>query len=307
MKIILLYLLSCMLVAAGGEDWYSRWDSAGKTWHEKWSNTLNTIDELPFPDRIEMLGKAVESSVGGNMGSERSDIFTRAQSTLLSIPGHAKYYQDKIEWLRAQALVDVKKSDDEIRQMRADKTMVEFHDYESFREKAFLALGLLPSWETVSVLGHFLNDPEGLDGKRLSGGPRFGSDYQGFPANAEASVLALSKLGIKNSPFQAAGNKEDYNFVRKGEIDAWKTWWSEVKDGKRTFRFIGSNVEYGPEGPVSRKKPLQSRSDRKSDAVRPPQEESLTKPLSVAGIIAAGCFCVAAVWYYLRSARMKSS
>ena len=95
--------------------------------------------------------------------------------------------------------------------------MVEFHDYESFREKAFLALGLLPSWETVAVLGHFLNDPEGLDGKRLSGGSRFGSDYQGFPANAEASALALSKLGIANAPFQAAGGRD---YPRKGEVDA---------------------------------------------------------------------------------------
>ena len=306
MRIILLYLLSCVGGGAGGIDWYSHWDSAGKTWHEKWSNTLNTIDDLSFPDRIEMLGRAVECSADGNMGSERIDIFTRAQSTLLGIPGHAKYYQDKIEQLRAQALVDAKRSDAEIMRMRADHTMVELGDYERFRKNAFPVLGLLPSSETVAVLSHFLDDPEGMDGKRLSGETRFGSDWVPFVPNAQAAAIALGKLGIENPPSQAARDSDFYSEVGKGDIDAWKRWWSNVKDGKRTFRFIGSKVEYGPDGPVAGNKSQKSGSDHTRDAVCSPQVRNSLKPLSIAGILAACCLCVAAVWYYLRSRRMKS-
>jgi len=306
MKIVFLYLLSCVLVAAGDFDWYSRWDSAGETWHEKWSNVLNSIDELPLPERIEMLGKAAESSVGGNMGDERSDIFNRAQSTLLAIPGHARFYQDTIERLRAQALEDNKKSDDEIMRMRADHTMVEFHDYESFREKAFVVLALLPSSESVAVLSHFLDDPEGM-AKRHFSDDDFHGDFIPFPPNARASATALSKLGIENPPAQATENHEFRDLVTVEEIDAWKTWWNEVKDGKRTFRFIGSSVEYGPDGPVAGNKSQKSGTDRKEDAVRSPQVTNSLKPLSIAGILAACCLCVAAVWYYLRSFGTKGS
>jgi hypothetical protein len=35
-------------------------------------------------------------------------------------------------------------------------------------------------------------------------------------------------------------------------VDAWKQWWSEVKSGKRTYRFIGSPIEYGPDGPATK-------------------------------------------------------
>jgi len=241
----------------------------------------------------------------GGMDEQQQTIFDKARFALLSIPGYAKYYQDKIERLRAQALVDDKKTDDEISQMRADKTMVEFYDYENFRKKAFTVLGLLPSCETVAVLGHFLDDPEGLDGKQLSGDARFDSDFQGFPANAEASAIALSQLGIKNSPLAAAREKGDHNFLRKGEVDAWKAWWNEVKDGKRTYRFIGSSTEYGPDDPVAGNNSQKSGSDRKRDVVRPSPVTSSTKPLSIAGILAACCLCVAAVWYFLRSAGRK--
>jgi len=296
-----------MLVAARDFDWYSRWDSAGKTWHEKWSNVLNSIDELPLPDRIEMLGKAAESSVGGNMGGERSDIFNRAQSTLLAIPGHARFYQDKIERIRSQALVDNKKGDDEIMRMRMDHTMVEFDDYESFREKAFVVLSLLPSSETVAVLGHFLNDPEGLDGRDLTGERLSISDSMPFPANARASVIALCRLGIENSPFQAVGSRDFYGeVVNKEELGAWRGWWNDVKDGRRTYRFIGSGVEYGPEGPVSAKKGHQSKTDRQGNSVLSPQEDHSRTAMIIVGVLAACSLCVAAVWYFLRSARMKA-
>jgi len=258
-------------------------------------------------EKIGALGDFMGIGTDGGMDEQQRIIFDKAKFALLSIPGHAKYYQGRIERLRAQALVDAKRSDAEIMQMRTDHTMVEFGNYESFRENAFQVLGLLPSGETVAVLSHFLDDPEGMDGKRLSGDKRWGSDLMPFPTNGEASVIALSKLGIEGAPIQAAGNRDfsDWGRVPEGDIDAWKRWWNEIKDGKRTFRFIGSSVEYGPDGPVAEKKSPKSGSDRKRDAVRSPQVTNSLKPLSIAGILAACCLCVAAVWYYLRSRRMK--
>ena len=187
--------------------------------------------------------------------------------------------------------------------MRMDHAMVEFHDYESFRENAFVMLSLLPSSETVAVLGHFLADPEGLDGRRLSGERRFSADCAAFAPNAQASAIALSKLGLINPPTHPKGDRDFYCEGDKVEIDAWKNWWNDVKDGRRTYRFIGSGVEYGPEGPVSAKKGHQSRADKHGNSALSPQEDHSRTAMIIVGVLAACSLCVATVWYYLRSAK----
>jgi hypothetical protein len=168
--------------------------------------------------KIEALGEFVSIGTVGGMDEQQTVIFNKAKSALLAIPGHAKFIQNKIESTRAQLLVDIKKSDKEIYQMRLDKTMVEYRDYEDSRRLAFPVLGLLPDGESVAVLGHFLDDPEGADGKNISGETRFGSDYAQFVPNAQAAAIALGKIGIENPPSQAARDRGFYDEVGKGEI-----------------------------------------------------------------------------------------
>ena len=267
-----------------------------------WSQFADQVGSSPRGEVIEKLATGIVKTSRHNMFSipETAGVANKLRVTMLAIPGHAKYYQDKIDAMRAEVLANVKKSNDEIERMRADHTIVEYGDYEDFRGQAFPVLGMLPSSETVAVLGHFLNDPEGLDGTSFLGRARGSSDFLPFPANAEAAAISIRRLGIEKPPFRTAGER-DYFDVRNGEIDAWKDWWNEVKDGTRTYRFIGSSIDYGPDGPAFKDEhqPIRQslKSGRENDAGQIISPRFMTIPV----ILAAFALCAAAVWAYLRS------
>ena len=321
-KIISLLLLGCIPTSAQAFDWYNRWNGAGKTWQEKWSNTLNTIEELPISDRIEMLGKAVELGGDGGMSNEKREVFTRGQQLLLAIPGHAKYYQNKIEAMRAEVLASAGKSrvksEEELRAMQdSDESEASEWTYLSYCETtAFPTLALLPSAETVAVLGHFLEDPQGRDGKTLLGNPMNGpdQDYSPRKTTAECAAIAIRKLGIEHPPARppAIQNGE---WAPPAEIDAWKDWWHEVKAGQRTYRFTGSPTEYGPDGPVTAEKLQAIERDRKRDDARAAGHDGPAvggaapatgaehdgKPSRTPAVLIAAVLSIAAVlWYFLR-------
>ena len=143
---------------AHAKDWHDKWDASGRDWAEKWTNTMNSIDTFSPEDRIIVLSSALGVGRLGNLGESQKPIYYRAQSMLLAIPGHAKYYQDKIEEMRAIAVENSKKSQEELQAMRdAGQTVIEEMAYESYREKALLTLQFMPSSQAVSVLGHFLD------------------------------------------------------------------------------------------------------------------------------------------------------
>lgn len=220
-------------------------------------------------------GWVVQLSTGMNREKGERPVFHTAQQALLAIPGHATYYQDKIESLRKEVLDNATKSPAEIEAIRAERRKTaerqktvyfdcdDFDRYANTCGVAFPVLGFLPSSETVAVLGHFLNDPEGRDGKTLLGTSRSrGGDVYPYPANAEEAAVAIGKLGIENPPWVKPKSIRDGDTDR--EVDAWKDWWNEVKDGKRTYRFIGLSVEYGPNGPIAKQKVRQT--ERKDNA-----------------------------------------
>lgn len=245
---------------------------------------------------------------------EQKQVFSMVQSLLLSKPGHAKYYQDKIEYMRKKVLIDSKRTPQELEKMQAEKQEIIWEStYELFREISLRTLQFMPSAETVSVLGHFLDDPEGKDGKnavgRLIDG---GEDYAPRPRNAQQAAKSIRHLGIDHPPFPAPEGRER-EYLRDGEEDAWQNWWSQIRDGKRTYRFIGSKIEYGPDGPASKEVIQRVERDRKRDeereaghkksAVSPETGSAaatVIKPLSIAGILAACALCAGAVWYYLK-------
>jgi len=284
-------------------------------WFKRRSNDLeNAIKIENMNDRINALGAFMSLGSHGEMDEEKKMIFNRAQAELLSIPGHAKYYQDKIEEMRAGVLADSKKSAAEIARMQDHGEKVFWEPvYSSYAESTLRTLRYMPSAETVAVLGHFLNDPEGRDGKTAISTPRRspGDDFDPHPSNAEAATSSLRHLGIETPPFRNPDGA-----ITDEEIDAWKDWWNEVKEGKRTYRFIGSKVEYGPEGPASKEVIQHAERDRKRDEERETgHRKSSTaaetgatttvaaKPLSIAGILAAFALVGGAVWYYLRGRR----
>ena len=286
-----------------------------------WKQCLMELDRYSLDERRYILGRALLSFSRDQIPRDhsRQENLETAQSTLLSIPGHAKYYQDKIESMRTEAIANFKKSDEELDQLRLEGTVVEGGNYDDFREKAFGVLGLLPSSEAVAVLGHFLNDSEGRDRKDLFGRPLIGTDTTYFGRNCVAALIALSNLGIDQPPSQ---NKRQYdmNYTtfymtedEEREVDTWKDWWNQVKGGKRTYRFIGSPIEYGPDGPASIEVIQRVQRNMKRDEERAAGHKKsssvsesasvitqIRKPSSIAAILTVCALVAGVVWYFIR-------
>jgi hypothetical protein len=311
-------ILGLLLATAplGLGDWYSRWNGAGNTWYEKWNNVLNTVESIRLDERMDLLGKGVMLGSNGMPSGEKKEIFTRAQSILLSTPGHAKYYQNQIEETRELVREHAKLPKEEQYRLQAEGKWKGLGDYEDVRNNAFGVLGLLPSPETVAVLGHFIEDPEGRDHKDMLGNPiQHSGDCGPFAPNCGKAFFAFAKLGIEHPPakvnYPDLGDL-DYDLDR---VDKWKDWWKEVKTGKRTYRFVGSNIEYGPDGPATKEQLEKIAKDRKradeqrkrtngaADQGNSSTDGLLPKAPFLALVFAGAAVLASLVWYFRKAKR----
>lgn len=291
-------------------------DGGRDVWEASMRQGFQKLNSKTVKEQIEYLSDLVYSLNGTYRSVEIAAIRAEATDLLLSIPGHAKYYQDKIESMRTEVLANAKKSDDEIFEMQLkDQEVVYAGTYERYGAMiAFPTLGLMPSAEAVAVLGHFLDDPEGRNGKTLLENNRSnpGDDFGPRPINSERAATAIRNLGIEHPPFKAPVGRERED-LREGEVDAWKNWWDDVKEGRRTYRFIDSPIEYGPDGPASieviqraqrnmKRDEERAAGHRKSPSVSEPASviTQIRKPSSIAAILAACALVAGVVWYFLR-------
>lgn len=293
------------------ENWYYRWDGAGKTWFEKWNNVLNIVDTLSLEEKMEMLGKGVTLGLNGLPSGEKKEIFTRAQSMLLAIPGHAIYYQNQIEEVREQVKECAKLPQEEQFRLQRDGEWKGPGDYEDVRSNAFHVLRLLPSPQTVAVLGHFLEDPERRDGRNLLGDLIGGSDALPQAPNCGKAYIAISNLGIEHPPAKGTPPYPDDLDYDLDRVDKWKDWWGEVKAGKRTYRFTGSDIEYGPDGPATKEQLEKIAKDRKrTEVLRKGRHGSSSvagsvssKAPLVASVLAGFTVLASLVWYFRKAAK----
>lgn len=246
----------CALAQGRDPQWFQR----------RMSELDRTLLESDKVKKIESLGEFIGIGRYGynSMDDEQRAIFGKAQSALLSIPGHAQYYQNKIEDSRKQVKANENLSPEEKERLRrAGKPAVGLGDYWDVRDAAFQVLAQLPSPETVAVLGHFLEDPEGRNGKDLLGNPLVWHDdvAPAYP-NCWLACISITNLGIEHAPI---GDVSKLNSVvmDPAQVDAWKGWWQEVKSGKRTYRFKGSAIEYGADDPATKEQLEKTTKDRK--------------------------------------------
>ena len=289
--------------------------------HEKlltigWSRCLSELDQYPADQQRIILEKALRA-FGSDIPPreiERQKNFEIAQSAMISIPDHAKYYQDKIETLREQVKANENLSLEEKERLRkAGKPAVHLGDYEDVRHDAFTVLGLLPSPETVAVLGHFLEDPEGRDGQDMLGNPLVWHDDvpPAFP-NCGLACIAITNLGIEHAPIDDVKKVNSVAFD-PGQVDVWKDWWHEVQAGKRTYRFKGSAIEYGASGPATKeqldkrendRKRTEEGRQRKNGALESRSDSGRSSSTPLVALILAGLAVLGTlVWYFRRAAR----
>jgi hypothetical protein len=162
-------------------------------------------------------------------------VFHSALAALVAIPGHADYYKMRI----INARIAFERETGE-----ASKGVLR-SKIQDEQLKAFRILALLPTPETVRVLGDFLEDEQDL--QLLHRRDEAWAEGAWFGSNAEYALGALAKLPLISKPVPPRSGAV---VVFAEDIEAWRLWYGQVKLGKRTFQFEGDPRVYNLEGAV---------------------------------------------------------
>lgn len=188
-------------------------------WFAERMHEIETIDKKPAEERFKLLGQLVcigRDQNKADFDEDRRQVFLAAQSALLKIPGHSKWFGE------------------EIRKMTDVEVLGAYHHERGWY---FTALSFLPSPETVQVLGDQLFDER--------------DPWKGIPTDAtwmpssSLAVVALHNLGLENPP--ARTSFADYH----NDLRTWQLWFEQVRAGTRTFSFKGDKTVYSLSGPVA--------------------------------------------------------
>jgi hypothetical protein len=221
------------------------------------SNTKRLYDEIGAklsPDvRIEQLGdllRRIDSLELFKIHAEEAKLLRKKiQEDIATIPGHAEFFANKIKE-EQERVKDIP--------LRSLPGRIEYNT----RRYTYISKVLtnIPSPETIQVLGEFLWDEK--DNQPV--GPN--DDWGAIEANANLAGLALSQIGLRNPPI------ETVFMGSPTEFQVWRTWYEEVKSGKRAFSFKGQNVEYrfNPDGSVSTT-PIKVEEERPAPAPSKPE------------------------------------
>jgi hypothetical protein len=228
--------------------------------------------------------------------SEADRLFFDLQQKIMSIPGHAQYFSDKIK-IEQESV----KNDPHLRGGRLD--------YDRNRGTYISEILInLPSPETIRVLGDFLDDD--LD-YRCKPNTHRGYD---FYANSDFAMKALVGIGLNNSPQIEKFTDQEQ------DITLWRNWYAKVKAGTLTFSFVGNPTEYDLNGLAPKEKLQRIVHDQQRDEGRVAGHtkgaagkelavatSQIGKPFHFAGILAACSIIAIAVWYFLRSYGLKKN
>lgn len=230
----------------------------------EWRADILNSDILAQNKRIELLGNALMKISMFNIFqvAERIEVYDLAQSKLLSIPGHAKYFTDKIDEARRSDEERIKSveftpdwekypQDSEIYQSNGWKWFYLWANYANACSENIGILSHIPSTESVRALGNYLrerNEPN------IKCPP---------PDTGRLAAEGLMRL-ISDGPIlsSTAGSEE---------VGKWRRWFDEVRAGTRTFRFVGSDVNYTLDGPADARtleRINRTRKQEKTEAVR---------------------------------------
>lgn len=210
-------------------------------------NRILHSSELTRNERLELLAGGIRKHSRHDGPESVLPIYPEALRQIVTIPGYAAYFADKIR--------------------EGQRRILEGHGdvggYELDQITVFHTLKMIPTWESVNELASFLDDIKGSHRDPYPN-EKFGVDEPLQSCNAAFAVGALDELGLVGAPtnseivWPARQEKEVTIPERRSryvnmEVDhpKWLKWWKEVKQGERTYRIKDSPVEYGAKGPES--------------------------------------------------------
>lgn len=203
----------------------------------KWEKTIEESKSKSNAERLAIYSHAI-FAFGDRLNSkfENKDerwikCYQLIQKEMMSIPGHAQYVVDRYETER-------KKHQD------------------SERERFWMIKELthLPSPETLKVLGDYLDDFQDTKNPHLPIEQQSIFNYK-IPGDCTTptddlpwlSTYAIARIGLRNPPLMNNWLSDSSLSHYGTATSLWKEtreWYQEVKAGKRTFSFLGQNVEY---------------------------------------------------------------
>lgn len=273
---------------------------------------ISRTGDLPKEQAISKLGLWIaQLTNAANTNKERNPerpVYHAAQKALMSIPGYAEYYRDRI--LAARLELD---AHPENRGPLKGELM-------DAQIEGFGTLAHLPSVETARVLGAFLADERGLtivpDGKEPS--EREIQEARAETPNCTAAARAFTNLPLVGKPI--ARKQVTYE-----DVPAWRQWYERIKSGNATFRFEGDPTEYDLDGPAPPEKLKRLAAARERDVMRAERQQggggsatgansgngsqaaATTSGALPIGILLAACaLCLAAGGYFLRRRSVAS-
>jgi hypothetical protein len=214
-----------------------------------WRIKIQKAESLPPEQAIDILGRCVVKMTRKAIFQidERWKVYHEAQIALISIPGHAEYYEKKIKAARLryeEAKAEYDKGDGTT---GIDEKAVTKSKLGNEQRYGFETLAQLPSVETVRVLGDFLSDdrgkfipPPGLSETEIA---TLGQRWLESPSSFYAAQ-ALNDLPLKTRPFPQK------RYLGEDDVRPWLLWYQQIKEGRRTFSFEGDPQEYDLTGPV---------------------------------------------------------
>ena len=268
-----------------------------------WQSNLEKSVPMQSAEKIEFLSLGLRNMAYRKDKSDHSlavdGVYKQIQNVMLSIPGHAEYYRDRV--LKAQA--------DYRDEVVSNISGAKYNDYITEQSTMGSTLEQLPSPETVRVLGEFLADgwvsPNSLN----------------LPLSSRIAPMSLSAVcTFANLPLASKPASNRHYHEAEGALSAWQSWYEQIKANKRTFRFEGDPTEYDLNGPAPKEKLVRIERDRKRDQERLTGQKnpdaisgmgsvdtSLTKPSIVGGVIASLALLLAVICYFLKCRKISNS
>ena len=220
---------------------------------KKAASELPPLQTMSNEDKFEKLGKILrgigDPSLYLEYAEEAAELQNRLQQEVITMPGHAAYFADKIK--KEQASI----------QHLPRRPVPGRLEYDRNRYYIIAEiLVCLPSPETIKVLGEFLWDDKDAHEWHPD------DDWGQRQSNSSLAVQALRGIGLKDRPLVP-------------DIELWRAWYEEIKSGKRAFSFKGQNVEYrfNPDGSVS-SSPIKLEEERPAPVPRAPEEAQQRQP-----------------------------
>lgn len=276
---------------------------------------LNEAKDDPTKENLMRLADKIKGSYRyqSKITSSALEATNEVRDGLCKIPGHARFIAEEIERKRSE--------------FNLNNDFRACHDPSILRY--FQTLAHLRSPESVQVLGNYLNDER--DAAKEASWDSHGMLWGIHPMSTKAAdslmAIGLRDLGFTEPSVEPQPSANDYagkdewrkamfeHYVaaRETRLEPWRTWWQDVKNGRKAFSFTGQAMEFRfkPDGtwetipilnqPVDQSNTVSQNSSEASRAIAPEkivQDQSSKLRLWTILLIAAGV--MTGLWWLWR-------